>query len=126
MQSSGTRCPLIEAAPQRPRNAALGADAGAPLASGTVSPGIAGTVIPPMVTQPLAGAGAGAGATEGALPVPAAFSAGTVKPGIAGSTKPPKFTQPGGAETVASEVTRVGGAKAGVGGAAAIATGAGG
>jgi len=77
-----------------------------------------------MVTQPFAGAGAGA--TAGALAPTAAFGAGTVKPGIAGRTKPPKFTQPGGAETAASEVTRVGGAKDGDGGAATIGTGAGG
>jgi len=51
---------------------------------------------------------------------------GTVKPGIAGKTRPPKFTHPAGADTVASEVTRVGGGKDGVGGAAVIAAGRGG
>src|SRR5450432_1710054 len=122
MQSSGTRCPLIEAAPQRPCSAAVGAAAAAPFASGTVSPGIAGTVMPPIVTQPLAGAEGAAGA----LPEAAAFATGTVKPGIAGKTRPPKFTQPAGADTVASEVTRVGGGKDGVGGAAVIAAGSGG
>jgi hypothetical protein len=76
-----------------------------------------------MVTQPLAGAGAIAGALVLAAAV---FAAGTVKPGMAGKTKPPKFTQPAGAVTVASELTRVGGGKAGASGAAVIAAGSGG
>lgn len=115
--------PFTWATPQRPcRLAAAGAAAGAPLAKGTVSPGMAGTVMPPMVTQPLLAVGA----ADGAGAACAAVSGGAVRPGIEGSTKPPKFTHPAGAATVANELTRVGAAKGGGAGAVIRGAGAGG
>src|SRR6478752_6554394 len=87
----------------------------APFASGTVRPGIAGTSMPAIETQPF---------DAGAAVVPAlaaVLRAGTVSPGIAGKTMPPKLTHPGGATWTAA-----GAARASVAGTAVIATGGGG
>ncbi|HEY2407262.1 MAG TPA: hypothetical protein VGI10_14730 [Polyangiaceae bacterium] len=89
--------------PHLPGGEVDGPDVGDALfARGAVIPGMAGTTMPPIVTQP---AGAGGGEL--------APTAGVVTPGIAGSTIPPKFTQPAGTGACEVAVLAVGGGSGG-------------